>query len=427
MRADERQAAVAYTYAWWLTEDDDAAAAVVQSVLSELPPGDGDVIAALITGVRRQLGDLRPLPGPSELALLHDGLGVKLETAGEAAAVQPEERTVALASGRLEALLETVRERFDHPERLGGLAVGDQEHIAHARGCPSCARARTLIERGRTELREVVAVSAAPGLLAQLVAEPAPAEDQAAPEAGEAQAPESGTEAELGGDADDTRAPESGITAELGGGTDDRAEPEDVAEEEDDEDSDRRVATTPARRQAATVLAGAGLVTLCVLVAVLIASGGSESPQAQAPPVATEDPAVSTETEAPLRPEETETAPPQFGPPQQTQDFTVVAAGLIIDDDEGIAPSGAVIAPDQLIRIAVEYRNATEGVELAAVWRIDGEEYQRLRAVVSGRSSRHVWGVPTPPEGWPPGRHRIVITADGSVVAAVDFNVQATA
>jgi hypothetical protein len=64
MRADERQAGAAYTYAWWLTGDDDAAVGAIRAAfgrLAEAGEGDGPPLTVLMRGVRAHVGDLRPM------------------------------------------------------------------------------------------------------------------------------------------------------------------------------------------------------------------------------------------------------------------------------------------------------------------------------------------------------------------------------
>lgn len=438
MRADERQAAAAYAYAWWMTGDDDAAAAALRHAIGAPDPAeDSDEarLVALMSGVRGALGDARPMPPPSELALLHDGFDVPLETAAELALVPPADAATQLADGRLEALLETVREDFRHPERLGGLALGDADDIAHAQECRSCGRAAALIERGRAELREVSSVSAPPGLIGSLVAEFAPPE----PAADEVAAGDTAVDAAPAADEVvlDTAAPVDvdvvteppAAAAEGVDATPVEAEPLEAEPVEERTVEAEPVAPAPVeepeeeapvRRGLIGVLVAGGLLTACVLVAVLVASGG-EDPQPAVDPPAT--PATTQPSSPPRSPGE-ETEPP-FGPDGgEPRGFTVVQAGLLLSGEDGMAPSATRIGPEEPLRVAVDYENGSKGVRLDALWRVNDEIYQRLHAVVSAKASRHVWGLPVPEDGWPPGRHRIVVTADDSVAAAIDFTVR---
>lgn len=477
MRADERQTAAAYTYAWWLTGEDDVAVAAIRAAFDRLGSADerGErPLTVLMQGVREHLGDVRPMCPASELALLHDGLDVELGPAAELAAIPASDVTSQLAHGRLEGLLETVREDFDHPERLGGLAVGNPPDIAHARQCPSCARARTLVERGRNELREVVAVSAPAGLLAGLIAgapqpeaPPAPVTEEpaapvteepaapvtddpaavAAPETGAAadvappdvEAPaEADTEAPTA-EAPDTEAPAAGAETDVAD-----VEVEEPAEADElpptgeefmqrpallrPEPAKRQVPTTPARKRTAGVLAGVGLLVLFALVTALFAMGSQRrtpAPQAEQPAMGDQDDQSTPQTDPG---DDAETEPPSFGPDGGNNGgFSVAGAGLLRSGGDEFAAPGAEVDPNEPLRLAVDYRNAVEGVPVSAVWRVDGEPFLRLRAVLAGTSSRHVWGLPVPPEGWPPGAHRVLITTEDGLAAAIHFRVSSDA
>lgn len=451
MRADERQAAVAYAYAWWMIGDDDAAAAVLREAISSPDPhedSDEARLAALMTAVRTALGDNRPMPEASELALLHDGFDVPIRTAAQLARVPADRAPAQLAHGRLEALLETVREDFRHPERLGGLAIGADDDVEHTAECRSCSRALALIERGRVELREVSPVSAPPGLIASLVAEFSPAVEAPAeappavvePEVPadieaevEAEAPaEIEAEAPAGADAPVLVGAPAGVDLRPAG--DEVAvpglEPAPVVEAEPLEEAPRPVeqepalapeAEPPARPRTAGVLAVAGVVTLSVLVVLFVASAGDD--EQPAIDQTEEQPSAGGEPEGPGD-GEAESEPP-FGPDgQEREGFAVVDAGLLLSGEDEMTPSGTRIGRQETLRIAVDYENGSKGVQLDALWRVDEEVYQRLQAVVSAKASRHVWGVPVPEDGWPVGNHRIVITANDSVAGAIDFTVR---
>ena len=534
MRADERQAAIAYTYAWWLTGEDQAAAAALRhAILAPAPRRGEDVVVTLARHVRDHLSDVHTMPPSSEMTLLHDGLELDLDAAADLAGVADDDIPAGLAHGRLEALLETVREDFEHPERLGGLAVGEPADMDHARQCPSCARARTLIERGRTELREVVSVSAPAGLLTRLVAEAAaqaPAEVEVAEELADLSAPEAPAEIEDptdtpiaapdvvdapadidapaevdvppdidgpadiditdGGEAADIDAPHADADITLDErektepgpavavpGTAPDTEPEtepdteivldeptagstidldlddlppadartdvsdaDVEElppleegegvEQDDvidlteeRPSSRLVATTPAKKRTAGAMVGVGFLAVCLLVAFFFTPSMRQSAEPTSDPE-TENPAVGGEepTERPTSGRNGD-GPSQGPPGRAPRDFRVVQIGLLLPGEDAPAASGAEVGPDDLIRIAVDYEGATEGVRLTAIWRVDEERFDRLRTLVSSKSSRHVWGVTPPEGGWPAGAHRIVLTADDGVAGAVDFTV----
>ena len=149
-----RATAIAFTYAWWLTGDEDAAAAAVRAASSGLEglEADDGFMEALLREVRRHAAPAPTMCPSSELALLHDTSGLSLDAACRMVEIDEATGRAALAHGRLEALVENVRDPFEHPERLGGLAVGNPADVAHARQCESCGRAERLLIAGRREL-----------------------------------------------------------------------------------------------------------------------------------------------------------------------------------------------------------------------------------------------------------------------------------
>jgi hypothetical protein len=168
MQTQVHEASVAFTYAWWLTGDDAAAEAAVAEAARTLPADTDDEVrlAALLASVRRIAAPQPTMCPASELALLHDAQHLPLDTAARLVGIAPEDSTAQLAHGRLEALLESVTEPFAHPERLGGLAVGNPPDVAHARTCDSCSDAAALLRRGRSELAALPEIPAPTALLA---------------------------------------------------------------------------------------------------------------------------------------------------------------------------------------------------------------------------------------------------------------------
>jgi hypothetical protein len=142
----------AYTYAWWLTGEEAAAEAAVRSAAGTARGSNGDALPSLLSEVRAAAIAARTMCPASEVALLHDAQGLALDQAAGVAAVDAHDARAELAHGRLEALQETVTAVFDHPERLGGLAVGRPADVAHARQCDSCGEAAGLLTRGRQAL-----------------------------------------------------------------------------------------------------------------------------------------------------------------------------------------------------------------------------------------------------------------------------------
>jgi hypothetical protein len=177
------------------------------------------------------------------------------------------------------------------------------------------------------------------------------------------------------------------------------------------------IPTTPARKRTAGVLAGAGLLTACVLVVWFVASGGDDTL-----------PGDLGQPDEQITPTPEVSPSPQAGPrPEDRKEFEVLSAGLLLSGEEDISRRGIEIRREDAIRVAVDYANATDGIRLDALWRVNGKPYQRLTTVVSSKASRHVWGLPLPADGWPIGSHRIVLTANDSVAGSIDFAVRDTA
>lgn len=180
----DEDAAVAYTYAWWLTGDGPAALAAVRRAAATPAVSEaaaGRRLEVLLREVRAVAAPTPTMCPASEVALLHDVHGLALEQAAELVAVDAADARTELAHGRLEALVETVIDPFAHPERLGGLAVANPADVAHARQCDSCGQAREMLERGRAELR-VLTAPPAPDDVAETALPPATDRDgRAAP------------------------------------------------------------------------------------------------------------------------------------------------------------------------------------------------------------------------------------------------------
>jgi hypothetical protein len=142
---------MAYSYAWWLTGEEEAAARAVGSARV----GAADDPPAALAAVRRSAISERTMCPASEIALLHDRHGLPLPDAARLADIDPDDARTELAHGRLEALTAEPEGPFRHPERLGGLAVGNPADVAHARQCDDCGRVRALLEEGRDALRSM--------------------------------------------------------------------------------------------------------------------------------------------------------------------------------------------------------------------------------------------------------------------------------
>jgi hypothetical protein len=367
MVAGQDTVRVAFTYAWWLTGDDDAATAAVRRACTTTDePGGDDPVAALLGRIRSNAVSRRTMCPASEVALLHDAHGLPLDAAATVAAVDPADVRTELAHGRLEALRETVRADFPHPERLGGLAVGNPADVAHARQCPGCAQARTLLQRGRAELERLPPLPLPPAL-AQL-------------------------SATVSGTGDD--------------------EP---------------VAPTVHVARAFVAL---GLLLVVVALVIWVAQVVRTPPAegaAPAPSAAIAPRALAAHRPAPAPDPAPEPEPPAIPadavPPIDPDAFAIEAAGVVPTGADHPAPSGAALWPSDPIRLAVAYRGATAGMPLSAHWSVDGAPYLALGTTVSGQRSTHVFSTPVPPQGWPAGSHRVDILAGGSLVGVIDFTV----
>lgn len=147
--------AAAHTYAWWLTGDREQATVAACIALEREPARDDDALHAVLAAVRAAASDTPMMCAGSEVALLHDRMDLPLDRAADLLAIDVDRARTELAHGRLEALPQTVRQSFAHPERLGGLAVGDPRDVAHARQCASCGPLRELILEGRQAILDL--------------------------------------------------------------------------------------------------------------------------------------------------------------------------------------------------------------------------------------------------------------------------------
>lgn len=158
-----------FEYAWWLTGDPEAAAEAVRCAGEDprVRNARGPVgVETLLSSVRAAAVRSATMCPASEVALLHDRLGVALDAAASLVGVDDREALTELAHGRLEALPDTPGFPLRHPERLGGLAVANPDDVAHARQCENCGAVRQLLARGRQEIRLLPVCPAPPGLQA---------------------------------------------------------------------------------------------------------------------------------------------------------------------------------------------------------------------------------------------------------------------
>lgn len=454
MTTDQREVAVAYTYAWWLSGDDDAAADAVRRASADpavTGADDDERFTTLLRAVRALAAPAPTMCPASELALLHDPLGLNLELAAELCGVAPRDATVELAHGRMEALLETVREEFDHPERLGGLAVGNPADVAHARQCDSCGRVRMLLARGRDELEKLGTMRPPTALVDAAAAAPstppappdeasAPPDDEPAPhddvplvDEMPATQDDDADSGRGGGvappppdvvDPADDRADDRGATEVEEHAPDGVPEPE----VDEDEDEDEGEGEEPARRGSLLPLVVGGLILAMAVVVLMLVfartqvdDGALPEPGGSPPTQQETEPGVVTATAEQPTPAngETQAQPPAEG------GFVVSGAGLLIGTASTPAQSGATIGATEPVVLAVDYRGGAEGVVLAGEWTVDGEPFRTFPAVtVGGADNRHIYDSVVPADGWPTGVHRVVLTGDAEIVGAVDWVVE---
>lgn len=169
MDVDPAAVSLAYTYAWWLTGSTSAARTAVLAAVDrpDVPGADDDLRVEILLRRTRAAAIAEPTMCPaSELALLHDAIGLGLDAAAGLAKIDARDARTELAHGRLEALDAGVEFEITEPERLGGLAVSNPADVAAARQNPQLAALRDAILRGRDELMEVSQVEVPADLLA---------------------------------------------------------------------------------------------------------------------------------------------------------------------------------------------------------------------------------------------------------------------
>jgi hypothetical protein len=370
----------AYTYAWWLAGDEAAAERALRDAVERSDVRDRpspERLEALLRAVRTNAAPQRTMCPASEVALLHDGHGLPLDVAAGLAAVDPDDARTELAHGRLEALLGHAGEPFVHPERLGGLAVGNPADVAHARQCDSCERARELLARGRDELRDLPVLEPPPDLRALWPGADGP---------------------------DDAPAPQRG-------GDDDG----------------------PASRSAARTLVGSGCIAAAIVL--LLVYGSATRTRATDAAQASQDPVVAAPaTTEPATPTPSAPPPPPAPTPAQTSGvvqpdvpFTILGAGVVPPGGGAPALEGLVVGAAQPLAFAVDYEGAATGVALVAHWTVGGAPFRELLVVLASARDTHRFGAPVPPEGWPLGAHELTLVVDDDPREVIRFTVTADA
>lgn len=418
MRVEAAEAARAYTYAWWLTGDEARAARAVAAALNRPEVAGASPTVRLEILLRRVRASAIAAPTmcpASELALLHDATGLSLGTAAGLAAIAEKDARTELAHGRLEALDEEPDVEIAHPERLGGLAVGNPADVAHARQCASCGRVRELLLVGRDELGRLPTMPLPPSLAELVVGRggwtgPGAVDDtQPIPPA---RAP--GQRAERA-TADTAR--------------DAAAAPSELTEVDLREALDEPAHQEPRRRRRGASWAAVAVLLLLAVVAVgafLV----SRSPDAADPgPGAGARPTATGAATGDADPPATEVVPAPEATATDEQGLVVEEMGLVLADRGADGPvADAAIDAFDALRVEVRYRNASpDAAPVEVRWTLDGQPYQSLELQLSARRTSQLFGAPVPVEGWPAGVHELVLVHDGRDVARTRFSVAGAA
>jgi hypothetical protein len=485
MHVESAEVELAYTYAWWLTGDEHAARTAVLTAVDrpEVPGADPDLRVEILLRRVRAAAVATPTMCPaSELALLHDGLGLALDSAAGLAMVDPREARTELAHGRLEALPPGSAVEVVEPHRLGGLAVGNPADVAAARQNPKLGELRQAILRGRDELSVMTRIPVPPDLVdvvaARAVEGPVPVEavepgwfDAAADAPPPADAP-------LDADAppvEEAVAEPEGTAATPAAADLDDAEEIDVSgglgrpSRRGGGDGDPRAP----RRTGWLVLALAAVAAAVALLTTQVlrpaAGRPGEDPVAAAPAAPTADPVATSPVEGPA-PDATASpataspdptapeAPATSDGPSAAADRTPsptpsegagagaspgaepTATGRPAGDDPvfavrstGVAvgiggdpePDNPSAGPFDPVAVTVEYEGAADGDALLVDWTVDDDAYDTERADLSPLLSTARFTKPVPEEGWPEGQHVLVLTLErtGEVVGEARFRV----
>ena len=486
MIVEDGEAALAYTYAWWLTGDEQSARTAVLTAMDrpEVPGADAHLrTEILLRRVRAAAIQQTTMCPASELALLHDGMGLALDSAAGLAAIDSREARTELAHGRLEALGPGVEVEVVEPERLGGLAVGNPADVAAARQNPKLGRLRELILQGRDELVSVAKVEVPESFMAVVAQRRAAEEESRAADGGLVSTGTVEGVAEVYGPADEEPTDDLEAVGDVGGGTvevdvsalleppaaeppttDAVDDPAPVVEEEGRPDADLHHdaeevdlshqvgdAPPPLGRPGEGVTSWFWVVVGVVLIigVVLVLSqlgGGDEGDIEEVPtlevPVATDEPPTATPTadDEPGPGEADEPTPgedpvataspgeeasasetPTGEAPVLAVQGTGVAVGIGADPVDG-APTADPFDP---VSFEVTYSGAAEGDRLEAVWTVDGQPYGTEELVLLADATVSRFSRQTPLEGWPVGTHLLELTVPGSdaVLGTLSFVV----
>ncbi|CAN5259862.1 hypothetical protein BH23ACT9_BH23ACT9_30790 [soil metagenome] len=445
MNVEPAEVSLAYTYAWWLTGSEDAARTAVLAAVDrpDVPSADGDLRIEIMLRRVRSAAITQPTMCPaSELALLHDAIGLGLDAAAGLTKIDARDARTELAHGRLEALDTPAILDIPEPQRLGGLAVGNPGDVAAARQNPELARLRDLIMQGRDELVTVSRIEMPADLLDQVASRTR----DGAPTVPEAQGDEDDWFADVDAAvaANDVDAAADGAPA-ADDADDDAVDDDDAGGADEEEDGDgvdirfgavdtefdagseeidltergpvpNAAATGSSQRRTSAVWLLVGLVVLVGVAVLLTRSGDGVVPgQVAVEPTQDVDPTSPPTTTPTGTPEPTPTAIA----------FDVDAAGVAVgigSDPDFANPEAGPFDP---VSFTVSYVGAQEDDALVVTWVVDGEPFGSERAelsplLTSARFSRQV-----PAEGWPEGQHTLTFTLErtGEQVGEAQFTV----
>lgn len=467
----DTEARLAYTYAWWLTGDGEAAEAAVTAAVGrpEVPGADDDLRREiLLRRVRAAAVQEATMCPASELALLHDGIGLPLDSAAGLALIDPRDARTELAHGRLEALGAQEHVEVVEPERLGGLAVGNPADVAAARQNPKLASLRSMIMQGRDELVSVTPVDVPEDFLdrmavlrRQLEARSGAADSGRRPDsdAGVAAGAETpavsehpratvddaaaddlhgvAEEPEEGGSDHDVLAdiPVEEAPGYVPGPQVEPAVPvEDLEEDPKEVDLSRQVKDvevplgTPGRRGGALLWSAVGLALVVVVALVVVNAvrsadpgedptlevpGGTEvaaseaaTTDAPSPSSGTADTATPDVSPSPGGGQDADgTEDPDGGADQPAQTLVVTGTGVAVGLGADPAEGEAVADPFQPVSFEVTYEGAGEGDTLVADWTVDGAPFDNERVDLLPGAGTSRFSQQVPADGWPLGAH----------------------
>ncbi|MGI9018781.1 MAG: hypothetical protein ACR2HR_17030 [Euzebya sp.] len=405
MNVEAAEAVLAYTYAWWLTGSDHAARTAVIAAIDhpDVPGADSQLHMEILLRRVRSAAVASPTMCPaSELALLHDAIGVGLDSAAGLVMIDAREARTELAHGRLEALGPESRYEITHPERMGGLAVGNPADVAAARQNKDLQALREMIMTGRDELVELARVDVPVELLDTIARRRTPVPHE-----------------------HDVAEPDDKATA-----------PDPLVDEGGSEVSGRR------NRWLWSLV---GVIALALVVAALaIASPSGEvqpTPTSTATdPVSGSDPVVESGTGASPSDDPTVSpggpsiapSPPGAATGQPTEDvteesFVISRAGVTVgigNDPDFDNPGSGPFDP---VAITVEYSGAQDDDALIADWTVDDQPFASERADLSPLLTTSRFTKQVPEDGWPVGQHLLTFTLErtGEIVGTARFVVVA--